>query len=300
MKKVAALIELARPSHWLKNLLVFAALLFSRSYGDGEMWLRSVLAFVGFSLLAGGVYAFNDILDRRADAAHPRNRNRPIPSGRLGIGEAAIWGAVLLAGGMGLMALLSTRVIIVASAYLLLNVVYNFAFRHHSIIDVVSIAMGFVLRAIAGGAAIGVPVSAWLIVCTFMLCVFLALIKRRADIVALDEQTARSARGVHTFYTLVRLDHMLSVSAGLAVVTYTIYCLLSPNSPGVHMVWTVPIILYGMFRLYCLAVGDSPAGPVELIRRDRVMWLVAGVWVITIVAVMQLSHLEQLTGWITP
>lgn len=300
MKKTTALIELARPSHWLKNLLVFAALLFSQKYNQTEMWLRAIVAFVEFCLLSSGAYALNDILDRKTDAMHPRARRRPIPSGRLGIGAASIWGMLLLAGGLVLAGWLGRRAVIVAAAYLMLNALYNVAFRRQAIIDVVAIAMGFVLRAIAGGVAIGVPVSAWLIVCTFMLCVFLALIKRRSDVVLLDKRTARSTRSVHAFYTPAKLDHMLGVSAGLAIIAYTFYCLVGPHSPGVHMVWTVPIVLYGMFRLYSLAVGSAPAGPVMLIRRDPVMWLVAIIWVAVIVAVMQFSHLRQLQGWITP
>jgi len=298
MKKLSALVELARPGHWLKNLLVFAALLFSRNYPYAQMWLVSAAAFIQFCLLSSAVYAFNDIFDCKADAAHPRARNRPIPSGRVGLTAAATFGIALLAGAGAVSFLLPARSLAPAGAYLALNILYNAVLRRRAILDVVTIAMGFVIRAIAGGVAINVPVSVWLIVCTFMLCLFLALIKRRAEVVSLGSQAAAATRTVHAFYTELRLDHMLAVSAGLAVVTYTFYCLAGPASPGAHMVWTVPVVLYGMFRLYSLAVGSSPAGPVELIRRDPVIWLVALVWLGMVVAVMKLSNLPALKGWI--
>ncbi len=299
MRKILVFLELARPSHWIKNLLVFAAVLFSQRYHSAEAWLYSLIAFAAFCLLSSGVYAFNDIFDRRADAAHPRWRKRPLPSGRLGAPAAAVFGAVLLCGGLIVAYLMGWRLFIVGGAYVILNVFYNVLFRHRAIIDVVSIAMGFVLRAMAGGAAIGVPVSVWLIVCTFMLCVFLGLIKRRADVAGVGNEQASAARPVQAFYTLVRLDHMLAVSAGLAVVTYTFYCLLGRHSPGMHMVWTVPVVLYGMFRLYGLAVGSSPAGPVELIRRDPILWIVAAIWLAMTVGVMELSGHWILQGWLT-
>jgi len=300
MNKIRALIELARPSHWVKNLLVFAALLFSQKYGDGGLWLRALLAFAGFCLLSSGVYAWNDIFDRKTDAVHPRSRRRPIPSGRLTPLAAAIFGTVLLAGGFAVMLCLpGNRSIIVAAAYLVLNVLYNLLLRHRPIIDVVTVAMGFVLRAVAGGAAIDVSVSAWLIVCTFMLCTFLALIKRRSDILTAETPQAKTARPAHAFYSPQRLDHMLGVTAGLAVVTYTLYCLVSPHSPGAHMVWTVPIVLYAMFRLYGLAVESTNAGPIDLIRRDPVLWIAILLWLGTVLAVMEYSDLPQASGWIT-
>jgi len=298
MKKVKALFELIRPSHWLKNLLVFAALIFSGKYAEAEAWWPALLGFCQFCLISSGIYCFNDIFDRKADAANPNLRGRPIPSGRVRVHEAAAVGTVLLAAGMYIGTTVNLRLAVTGGAYILLNALYNGVLRRHPIADVVSIAMGFVLRAIAGGVAIKVAVSAWLIVCTFMLCVFLALIKRRAEIAVLGEQTAQSARPVHAFYTLLRLDHMLAVSAGLAVVTYTCYCVVGKHSPGVHMVWTIPIVLYGMFRLYSLAVGSRPAGPIELIRRDKVMWLVAAAWLATVMLVMYTRDWPELTGWI--
>ncbi len=299
MRKIPVFIELVRPTHWIKNLLVFAAVLFSRRYGSVEAWLNSLAGFTSFCLLAGGVYAFNDIFDRRADAAHPKWCKRPVASGRLSVSEAGVFGILLLGGGLVVANILGWRFFVVAGAYIVLNSMYNALFRHRAIIDVVAIAMGFVLRAIAGGAAIGVPVSVWLVICTFMLCVFLGLIKRRGDVAALGKEKAVSARPVQAFYTLLRLDHMLAVSAGLAVLTYTCYCLLGEHSPGPHMVWTVPVVLYGMFRLYGLAVGSSPVGPVELIRRDPVLWIVAAVWLAMTIGVMEFSGHWILRGWLT-
>ena len=300
MSKLKALVELARPGHWIKNLLVFAALIFSGRYGSGWNWLLAAGAFAQFCLLSSGAYAWNDIFDRKADGATPGSCRRPIPSGRLTVTQAASQGTCLLIAGMLAGACLGWRSAFMGGVYLVMTAAYNVFFRRRPIADVVLIALGFVVRAIAGGVAIGVTVSAWLVVCTFMLCVFLGLIKRRAEIVVLGEQSAKLARPVHAFYTLTSLDHMLGVSAGLAIVTYTSYCVVGLHSPSVHMVWTIPIVLYGMFRLYSLAVGSSPAGPVELIRRDKVMWLVALTWVLVVVLVMRIKDLPFMTGWLTP
>ena len=300
MSKLTSYLELARPGHWVKNLLVFAALLFSRNYLDPQAWLAALSAFGMFCLLASGVYCWNDVLDRHTDARLPRTRTRPIPSGRITAGEAMVLGTVLLAVAMGLAWLICPGLGIIAAAYLALNLAYNVSLRNHPIADVITIALGFVLRAVAGGVAIGVPVSVWLVVCTFMLCLFLGLIKRRGEVVALGEQgQQKSPRAVHAFYTVTRLDHMLAVSAGLAVVMYTMYCLVSPHSPGVHMVWTIPVVVYGMFRLYSLAVGTEARGPVDLVRRDAVIWIVAAVWAGMVIAVMRLGGHPLLQGWLS-
>lgn len=297
MTKLRAFIELARPGHWIKNLVVLAAIVFSGNYANWALWPRAALALAAFCMLSSAVYAFNDIFDRQSDAGNPRARSRPIPAGRLGVTEAAIEGMLLLAGGLAVSACLGRRSLAVAVAYVLLNAMYNLGLRRRPIADVVVIAFGFVLRALAGGVAIGVAVSGWLIVCTFTLCLFLALIKRRAEIVLLEPQEARDTRQVHAFYTLLRLDHMLAVSAGLAVATYISYC-LGETSPSPHMVWTVPVVLYGMFRLYSLSVGSDPADPVELIRRDKVLWLVALIWAVMVLAVLHARHWPALAGWV--
>ena len=132
-----------------------------------------------------------------------------------------------------------------------------------------------------------------------MLCVFLALIKRRADVSRTDRQAAITARPASELYTVERLEHMLAVSAGSAVVTYALYCLASPHSPGVHMVWTVPLVLYIIFRLYSLAIASPNASPVELVLHDAATWVVALIWIALIVAIMQWSDLPELRGWIT-
>jgi 4-hydroxybenzoate polyprenyltransferase len=156
------------------------------------------------------------------------------------------------------------------------------------ILDVLLVAMGFVLRAMAGAAAVAAVISPWLVVCTFMLCLFVALAKRRSEIVALG-QAAGQTRRANLFYTPANLDHMLAVSAGLSILTYSLYCLAPGTVAHVgsaHLIWTIPLVVYGMFRYYCLSLsgGQDPTG---LILRDRVLWLVLLVWAAMVAAVLK-------------
>jgi 4-hydroxybenzoate polyprenyltransferase len=302
-----ALIEALRIPHWTKNIFVLAALPFSGKWAD---WVMAMGAFASFCLLSSAIYLINDIADRKSDQTHPIKKNRPVASGRLSPLVATIAAAVLLAAGAGIVAHLCRELYrpdlplagmglgVWAGAYVLINLAYNLGLKGRPILDVIIVAMGFVLRAMAGAAAIAVVISPWLVVCTFMLCLFIALAKRRSEIIALGD-SAGDTRRVHGFYTSANLDHMLSVSAGLAILTYSLYCLAPATVERIgssHLIWTIPLVVYGMFRYYCLTLSADGGDPVRVLLRDKVLWLVGTAWLGCVIAVLRWGASDAVRG----
>ena len=277
-----------RIGHWIKNGFVLAPLLFSMSFDDPDAWVKALAATFAFGLLSSGVYLINDICDRNRDRAHPVKRDRPIASGQLPVSVAAVFAIVLVIAGMAVsvavaMPLDQTQplggwaVVVWAAGYFVLNLLYSFWLKSHIIIDVIVVALGFVLRAMAGAAAISTPVSPWLVVCTFTLCLFIALTKRRGEILSLLPDQAAKARPVSKAYDIKDIDYMVTVSSAMAILTYCLYCLApgTVNRIGsAHMVWTIPIVIYGMFRFNRITSQAASQDPAKVLLRDRIMWLV--------------------------
>lgn len=283
---LAAVLALLRPQHWVKNLFVFTGLLFGHYWFDGQLWVQVLLLFLGFSLTASAVYAFNDIADRERDRAHPRKRLRPVASGALSVRQAGLISAVALAAGMGLSWMVSVQAFGLVLIYLLMNLAYSAGLKHVVVLDVFIIAIGFMLRILAGTVGVGIPASQWLLVCGFMVTLFLGFAKRQAELMALGEDSGH--RRVLEEYTPQLLDLMLGVTAAATIIAYSLYT-LNPQTVRVHgttdLVYTVPFVAYGIFRhLYLLhrrGRGDDPA--LDLLR-DRQMlftvvaWLLVTVW----------------------
>lgn len=291
---LGAVAEAMRPGHWIKNAFVAAPLLFSGRFTDAASWALCLGAVAAFCLLSSAVYLLNDVCDRGRDRHHPVKRRRAVASGRLTPAGALGAAAVLLVGGFAIIAALEVAVrgrakllgglalLTWTGAYLLLNVLYSLWLKDKAVVDVLVVALGFVLRAMAGAAAIVVPVSPWLVVCTFSLCLFIAVAKRRSEIAELPAGESGAARAVNRAYDAAQLGFMLTVSTAMALFTYTIYCLAPQTVERVgsaHMVWTVPVVVYGMFRYHHVTRAAGPSDPVRVLLRDRVMWLVLGVYV---------------------
>ncbi len=285
----AALIEAMRPRHWVKNGFVAAPLLFAQRFDDPLAWARCLAAVAGFCLLSSAVYLINDVCDRRRDRAHPAKARRPIAAGRLSVRLALVSAGVLLAGGLGVAAAVELTADDASrplagfglpawtGGYLLMNLAYSLWLKNRVIVDVILVAMGFVFRAMAGAAAIVVPISPWLVLCTFTLCLFIALCKRRSEIAELPADRAAAARTTNRSYEQPDLEHMLTASAALAILTYCLYC-VAPRTVmqfgSAHMIWTVPLVVYGLFRYSRIARRAGGSDPIELLVRDRVMWAV--------------------------
>ena len=283
----AALLEAMRIPHWIKNTFVAAPLLFSGRFVNLEDWWLCLAAVGAFCLLSSGIYLINDVCDRQNDRSHPIKSHRPVASNRLSVNVAMVSALVLLLGGFATTAAI-VRLIpyssnsshgiglaVWAIGYVVINLLYSLWLKSHAIVDVIIIALGFVLRAMAGAAAIAVPVSPWLVVCIFSLCLFIALTKRRSEIIELPEELAIGTRRSNRSYTRQNAEYMLTVSAALAILTYSLYC-LAPRTVrhvgSAHMVWTIPLVVYGMFRYYCLT-RQGGGVPVLVVLRDRVMWI---------------------------
>lgn len=278
-----------RPEQWTKNLLVFAALLFARRLFDPAAVLLALAAFAIFCGLSGAVYLLNDVSDRESDRQHPVKRHRPIAAGHVSAPTAIAWALVLIALSLSLSFWLQTGFGIAAAAYLILQAAYTRVLKHVVILDVMAIAFGFVLRAIAGGLVIGVPISDWLVICTILLALFLGLSKRRHELTLLAAGAAGHRRILEEYDSYL-LDQMIAVVAAATLVAYIIYC-LSPETTarfGTHwLVLTVPFPIYGLFRyLYIVHRKDGGGNPSEMLLTDRPLLSCVGLWGLTVVAVI--------------
>ncbi len=284
-----ALLISLRPHQWTKNLLVFAGLLFGQSLLDTEALVRSVAAFAIFCALSSAVYLFNDILDREGDRRHPLKAGRPIASGALPVSWASAVAALLTAGGLAAAGALGQAFFFVAAAYVALQALYSGPLKRIVIIDVLTIAAGFVLRAAAGAVAIDVPISHWLLVLTVLLALFLALSKRRHEIVLLADG-AVNHRQILGEYSPYLLDQMISVVTASTLVAYAFYTISPETEQRFHTTLlglTLPFPLYGIFRyLYLVHRKDLGGSPSELLLTDRPLLICVALWALAVTAII--------------
>ncbi len=257
--RLLGLLKTARPRQWVKNGVLLAALVFSGKMFNAQACLQAAGAFISFVFLSSAVYYVNDLLDLERDRHHPKKRSRPIASGLVHPKVATAVAFCLFALSTILASRLSPGYRLAAVAYASNALTYSLWLKHIAIADVLSIALGFVLRAVAGAAAIRVPVSPWLLLCTISLAMFLALHKRRAELCLLSRQ-AGSHRPVLNSYSQKLLEGMLSTVTTLTVVTYALYSWFS--SHPARLIWTTPLVIFGVFRYQLIAeqkgLGESP------------------------------------------
>jgi 4-hydroxybenzoate polyprenyltransferase len=269
--------------------VVFAALALSKHLFEREPFLRALLAFVVFCGLSGAVYLVNDLADLERDRLHPRKRLRPLARGALSPGTARA-AAVAIGGlSLGLSALLGAPFAAAAVAYVVLNLLYSFKLKHVVIVDALVISLGFVLRAVAGAVAINVPFSTWLLVCTLLLALFLALAKRRHEITSLQDGAADHRRALAE-YSPYLLDQMISVVTASCLVAYAFYT-LAPETVEKYrtdrLAWTIPFVLYGIFRyLYLVHRKEQGGSPTDILLTDRPLLVDVALWAVAILAVV--------------
>ena len=273
-----ALLRALRPDEWVKNLFVFAALLF----GDAFSWTnaaRATATFVAFCAIASAGYLVNDIRDIELDRRHPAKRFRAIASGELPVRIARIAAAVLALAGLLVSLAVSPAVCAMVAGYGVLTLAYSLVLKTLVIIDVMTIAAGFLVRVLAGAVAVDVTPSPWLVVCTGMVSLFLGFTKRRQEAV-LEREAPCGARPVLEHYPLPFLDQMVSLVSAGTVLSYTIYATQSPNA-GDKMLWTVPMVLYGIFRyLYLVYHRQDGSSTSELLTHDPGILGAAVTWVV--------------------
>ncbi len=285
------MIKVARPQQWTKNLIIFAPLIFSRSLFDIPMMMTTAAAFLVFCLLSGALYIFNDIRDLEEDKKHPLKSQRPLASGRISRNTA--WTELIVLLGISLAGafFLGQDVFLIAFFYLVLQIAYSYYLKHVVILDVFVIAAGFILRVVAGGLAIDVSISHWLLICTLLLALFLAMSKRRHELILLED-SASVHRPILQEYSPYLLDQMIAVVTASTVIAYCLYTISQETVTKFgtdELIYTVPFVIYGIFRYLYLVHQKSGGGtPEYLLLRDKPLLLDILLWIITAALIIYL------------
>lgn len=290
MRLVLDFWRLMRPRQWVKSGFVFMGALFANVWRQPAVARSVLLAAAAFSLVSSAMYVSNDLLDRKYDINHPQKRHRPIAQNRVSVGAAVALQVALLLAGFGLGWLASPKVVAILLIYVAVNFAYSVELKHVVLLDVFSIAAGFMLRILAGTVGLNIAPSQWLLLCGLMVALFLGFAKRRAELYARTEETT-SHRRVLDLYTPVLLDKMIVVTATCAIITYSLYT-MSPVTVQYHhtesLIYTVPFVMYGIFRyMYSLhrqSTGSDPA--TEIFRDPHLLvaiagWLLVTLWLIS-------------------
>jgi len=279
-----------RPKQWTKNAFVFTALIFDRKLFQPGPLVRTIEAFVLFCLASSAVYLINDLADMESDRLHPKKRFRPLASGELSPRVAKVAAAVLILVVVPSAFAVNTGLGWILLGYILLQLAYSFVLKHVVIIDVMTVAAGFVLRVGAGVVVVHVArFSPWLYVCTTLLALFIAINKRRHELVLLA-QNANNHRKILDEYNIAFLDEMNSMVTASTVIAYSLYTFSAPNLPENHaMMLTIPFVIYGLFRyLYLVHVRGEGGAPDELVLRDIPLFLTLALWALSVVLILYL------------
>ncbi len=293
IRELPALLRAMRPHQWTKNALVLAAIIFAMKWHDLAAVRATAQAFAAFCALSSFTYLLNDLRDAEEDRHHPTKRNRPIASGRLRPSTAWAAAAVLLAAGMALAFSVNVATGAVGSSYVVITVLYQLGIKAVVILDVLAISAGFVLRAVAGATAIQAEISPWLLICTVQLSLFLALGKRRGEIVLLGDGAA-AHRASLAHYSTYLLDQMISVVTAGTVMSYALYTI---NERTVHLVgstnmmYTLPFVIYGIFRyLYIVHHTGMSDAPDRALFADKPLLASVALFVATACVILWLGH----------
>ncbi|MDF2545619.1 MAG: phosphoribose diphosphate--decaprenyl-phosphate phosphoribosyltransferase [Anaerosolibacter sp.] len=281
---ISGLLKTMRPKQWTKNLLVFAGLIFSNNLFDYGLLGTTGLGFLLFCMFSGSVYIINDIIDLEKDRAHPKKRKRPIASGLVSVRQAVFFLIILFVTTVIVSFQLNTIFAYLGIAYFALITLYSFHLKHIVILDVMTIAVGFVLRAVAGAVLVDVRISPWLLLCTILLSMFLALHKRKSEmkLVANGQKTTRK---ILEEYTPELIDDMLHIVTSSTVMAYSLYTFNSHNS--IYMMATIPFVIYGIFRYQYIAhTKDMGETPELVLLNDKPLIIDILLWVVSCVGIL--------------
>lgn len=293
MKQIFFVVQTMRPHQWTKNLVVFAGLVFSRNFFNGQLALKSIEAFVVFCLLSGLIYLVNDIADIERDRLHVRKKNRPLPSGRLQIPVAVVSAVVIAVLAFVMSWYVGLEFFIVAGVFIVLNTLYSFALKGVVLLDVLSISISFILRAIGGVQALRsldptIEISPWLLICTLFLALFLGFCKRRQELVTMDE--AHEHRASLREYSPALLDQLVGITGGGSVIAYAIYTIWPDTVEKfgtANLVYTVPLVLLGVMRYLYLVYSKQMGGsPSDLLLQEKFILITVVAWIALVVAIL--------------
>ncbi|RCK77348.1 MAG: Conserved membrane protein, possible 4-hydroxybenzoate octaprenyltransferase [Ignavibacteriae bacterium] len=284
-KELKYIIQSMRLHQWVKNFFIFAALLFSGHLFQIQDLIDTILGFFIFSLITSAVYIFNDIIDIEKDKLHPEKSQRPLPSGKLSIKVAIIASLSLAVVSMLSGYLLNYYFLFFLMGYILLNILYTLILKNVVVLDIMAISAGFVLRIYAGATLINVPVSEWLILCTILIALFLGFSKRRSELVTLD-LNANIHRSVLSHYSPHFLDQMISIVTASTVMSYALYTISEETITKFgtkNLIYTVPFVLYGIFRyLYLVHKLDKGGNPTLTLIKDKPIIINLLLWILTV------------------
>jgi 4-hydroxybenzoate polyprenyltransferase len=294
-----AYIKILRPKQWSKNLLVFAAILFTNELRDTHALLRTLLAFGAMCLLSSATYIVNDIRDREKDRAHPKKKNRPIASGLISPTAAMVVAAVIFVIALAMFAFISKKALIIGLSYVVIQIAYNLGAKSVPVLDVFLISSGFILRAMLGAAAIEKAISAWLLLCTGALALLLGFAKRRQEFISQGENRTAS-RDSLAGYSKPSLDALVIMAATAAALCYGIYALESPTAHRYHALFiTTVFVFYGICRYVLIVFVDDEGGePESLLFKDRHILLSVLLFVVAAIVAMNIKQfpLIEITG----
>ena len=279
------ILKILRPHQWVKNTFIFIPLFFGGSLFDMADWTSSLVAFVAFSFAASAIYSINDIVDVEADKKHPKKCKRPIAAGLVSKRQASLLAIILAIAAFALPFLLNNWMLsVVIALYLAMNLCYCIRLKHYAIIDVCIVALGFVMRIVAGGVATDIVLSRWIVMMTFLLTLFLSFAKRRDDVLIMNE-TGMAPRKNTSRYNLTFINQAITITGGVMLVCYIMYT-VSPevierfNSPNLYM--TSFFVILGLLRYIQLTVVDERSGePTRLVLSDRLIQLIIAGWIIS-------------------
>lgn len=287
---LVSLIKTLRIKHWVKNFFVFAPFLVGTRFGFNEYLVKSLEGVFIFCLISSSIYVLNDIIDIDQDRNHPDKRFRPIASGEITIKTAILVSAVLLVIPLTVGYFLNFYFFLILIGYAFNNLLYSFYLKTKTVIDVISIAIGFVLRVFAGGFVIGIEITDWLVACVFAVSLVFGFGKRRTEYTDLKQDSIKS-RKVQEYYSVEKLNVLLGISASITIVTYMLYT-LSPETKALHntdnLIFTTPIVIYAIYR-YMLKVQEEKQGsPVELLLQDTGFLAAGFLWLGSLMVLMHL------------
>lgn len=280
-----------RPQQWTKNLFIFAGILFSQNIFNPYLFLKVLIAFVIFCFLSGSLYIFNDLIDLEQDKHHPVKSRRPLASGKLKVSYALLVLIIFIIASLFGSFYLDITFFAILLGYIFLQVIYSFFLKRIVILDIFAIAIGFVLRVVGGAVVINVEISSWLIICTFLLALFLGLGKRRNELLLFDDKD-KGTRKVLKEYTPYLVDQMISVVTAATIISYSLYTISEDTILKFgtkNLIFSIPFVLYGIFRyLYLIQRKEIGGNPEMVLIKDKPLMIDILIWIAIIGIILYL------------
>lgn len=289
---IKELIVSMRPRQWYKNLVIFIGIVFSLNLLNFDLWIDAAGAFAVFCALSGSIYLINDILDIEKDKNHPKKRLRPVASGKLKPAHAMVSAITVIIIVLGMAYLINKLFLGAAITFFILILIYSVFLKHIIIVDIMIISTGFVIRAIAGCLAVGVLISPWLIICAFLLALFLGIGKRRHELVLLGEKSGEH-RKILDGYSTEMLDQMINITTSALIMSYSLYTFFTGK---IFIMLTIPFVFYGLFRYIYLVHTENFGGEPEMLFKDKGMLMSMVLWVLLVIFVLYGNSVFRFLG----